>query len=130
MSTIHYTFISSAAILGVFCNDCGKNCHWGYSWPCSERAFWTKNKDRILCPACAKLHPMEVYRRVFEYHDIPSYRSVFRTNCRDDQYMFHDDAANKSTKACHFCSREDEEDELSGRVPIKEPKCDCSKCQK
>ena len=128
MSTIYYTLESSYAVLAVYCNDCRRCCSFAYSWPHHDIAFWTINKEKILCPACAKNDPTKVYRKVMRERDIPLHRSKFRTESSSDQRMFGSDEENKKSFSYRFCSEREEEDELSGRVPMKKIDCDCGKC--
>lgn len=49
MSTIHYNLQSTSAVLGVYCNLCNKFCNFCHPWSHYDVAFWTLNKDQILC---------------------------------------------------------------------------------
>lgn len=124
MSYICYTLQSSTAVLGVFCNKCDQCCSFAYSSSHSDVAFWTKNKESILCSDCAKDEPNKIYRKVLSTKDIPLDRSYFKSKSRDDNYMFSDNSKNKKNYHYRFCTKEDEEKEFKSGIPKKE-KCDC-----
>jgi hypothetical protein len=129
MSTIYYNLRSSSAVLGVYCNQCNKCCSFFWSWPHDEVVFWTKNKEEILCPECAEKNSEKVYRKVLDRNDIPIHRSKFRTESFYDRQMFGNNTKNKKSYRYIFCTKEEEEDELSGRTPVPVISCKCGKCQ-
>ena len=124
MSTIYYTLQSSSVILGVYCNSCDKCCSFAYTSTHTDVAFWTKNKDKILCPDCAEDNLDIIYRKVLGENDIPINRSIFCTTSSTDQHMFSD-RKNKESYKCFFCSKEEEIEELSSGKP-RTVKCYCN----
>ena len=42
-----------------------------------------------------------------------------------DSYLFSNDKKNKKQRSYNFCTKE--EDELNGRVPMNQNKCNCGK---
>lgn len=108
MSTqyIYYTQISSACVLGVYCNECNKLCDWGYSWPHFIIAYWTHDKDQILCPGCAKNpdNVSNVMRPVLKMKDLPRDRCVYRPNgswnfpAKDNSYIWETEHCEKITQ--------------------------------
>jgi hypothetical protein len=127
--TVYYTLQSSTSILGVYCNNCMKCCSFAYSWPHENVAFWTHSKNQILCPMCAEKYPEKIYRKVIDRHDIPIDRSYFKTDSNFDRQLFHNDSDNKKTHSSRFCTKEEEELELTGTFPVKESICKCPKCR-
>ena len=127
MSTIKYTLTNSIAVLGVYCNLCNECCSFLFRPPHTNIAFWTKNKDKILCPNCAEDNPDIIYRKVLYRKDIPINRSTFRAESKSDKRMYSDDLKNKEFYACSFfCSKEEEIEELTSGIP-RTVKCDCGK---
>ena len=122
MSTIYYCFSSSSAVLGVYCNDCDECCSFAYSWQHTNVAFWTTNKEKILCPECA-FGRNDIYRKVYNQNDIPLHRSYFKSNSRSDRNLFNNDTLNKKTYHYRFISSEKEKLELD--APLRIIKCDC-----
>jgi hypothetical protein len=86
-------------------------------------AFWTKNKEQILCPECAKVYPDIIYRKVMPKKDIPDYRSTFKLELYYNSSFFDNHKNKEPFKYC-FCSEEEEIKELSSGIPRTE-KCKC-----
>jgi hypothetical protein len=115
MSNIYYSLESSDPVLAVYCNKCNKCCSFCNSYRHDSVAFWTKEKKAILCPACAKLNPDQVYRKVSNKNDIPLNRSYFKTTSNIDREMFSDNNKNKKDHSYYFCTEKQEQNELSGK---------------
>ena len=112
MSQIYYTLRSATAVLIVYCNECKCECSFAYTGYHDKVAFWTKSKNKILCPDCALDNPTEIYRPVLSKHDLPHNRSESRywiTSYRDDI----------------FCSEQEEIEELTSGIP-KKVLCKCN----
>lgn len=122
MSHIYYTLQSSTAVLGVYCNNCNTVCSFAYSSYHPKVAFFTKNKDKILCPDCALDFPDQVYRPVLSTGDIPIYRSSFKSNSYDDYQMFCN--YSKNSHQYYFCTEIEEQTELKSGIYKKE-QCSC-----
>ena len=112
MSTIYYILHSYTDILAVVCNDCKCQCSFAYTGYHAEVAFWTKSKNKILCPDCALDNPTEIYRPVLSKYDLPRNRSE-RLYCG---MVYLDDI---------FCSEQEEIEELLSGIPKKEL-CKCN----
>lgn len=70
-TTIYYTLQSSTAVLAVYCNKCDTCCSFAYANTHDIVAYWTKQKEEIICPDCANDYPNEIYRKVLRQKDIP-----------------------------------------------------------
>lgn len=128
-SCIYYTLISSTNVPAVFCNECNKICSFSYKWEHDNVAYWTHNKEKILCPTCAKNFPKIIYRKVFSRKDIPEHRSFYRSNYDDDGIIRYD-SQNKKIYKYYFCTKEEEDKEIRNKiVPIIKCKCGNKSCQ-
>lgn len=126
MSTIHYTLSDNLAILGVYCDSCNKCCSFRYASTHTNVAFWTKNKDKILCPDCAEDNLDIIYRKVLGKNDIPINRSTFGAKSQTDLRMYYYDCKNKESCKRYFCSKEEEIEELLSGIPKTVKKCNCN----
>ena len=127
---IFYTLQSSSAVLGVYCNFCARMCNFAYTATHENIAFWTHNKNNVICPQCVEKHPSLVYRKLQFRRDIPLDRSHFHADSKRDYKLFGNHEKNKEDFSHMFCASKQEDDELSGRVPFKQKPCNCDSCEK
>lgn len=106
MSTIYYTLQSSTAVLGVYCNSCDKLRSFAYTDDDSIVAYWTQNKEEILCPTCANNHKDKIFRKVKHSKDLPIKRSKYKFLDSWNHQMFKDDSKNKKTYPGYFCDED------------------------
>lgn len=125
MSFIHYRLRRlhhTKLVLEVFCSTCDNICSFLNYKQHDSVAFWTRNKEKILCPNCTMACENIIYRRVFGRKDIPIHRSILRPS--DDDVSLKDDSDNKMIHPKLFCSKKKEDSELKQEYP-RPTKCDC-----
>ena len=128
-TTVHFSLESGSGVLAVWCSECHESKSFAYSWEHEAIAYWTKGKERILCPACAEKQPELIYRRVFSRGDLPAHRSQWKWNNASDAFMWGKNPTNLIKERSYlFCSKEDEEAELVGKIE-KYQTCKCGKCE-
>ena len=122
MSAIYYTLKRehhTKLVLEVFCSTCDKICSFLNYKPHDNVAFWTHNKEKILCPSCAMACDDLIYRRVFGRKDIPVHRSMLKL--MDDS--LNNDTDNKMIHRHLFCTAKEENLELEEEH--RSAKCEC-----